>query len=201
VFTVFIASPAEGDAERRAVANKIEALKDFAVVSWEDDAVGTASPLPTVGNLVRGAIDKADVVVLIFAERYRDKRNPGADSALELEYNHAKAAKKPVFLFASAKGAFFAELRVPGPVNQFTSPDHLAAKVEATLLNWQKLIVQARTAPEAFEIVFAPQLTEEQVAASLEALADYYRACGGAGLQPDIELADVLVEVPSDVLA
>lgn len=82
-----------------------------------------------------------------------------------------------------------------------TSPAHLAAQVEATLHNWQNLTVQVRTAPEAFDIVFAPQLTKEQVAASLKALADYYCACGGAGLQADIELADVLVEAPSDVLA
>ena len=32
-------------------------------------------------------------------------------------------------------------------------------------------------------------------------LADYYRACGGAGLQPDFELSDVLVGEPVDALA
>ena len=52
-----------------------------------------------------------------------------------------------------------------------------------------------------FEIVFAPQLTPEQVGASLAILADYYRACGGAGLQPDFELSDVLVGEPVGALA
>lgn len=44
-----------------------------------------------------------------------------------------------------------------------------------------------------FEILFAPELTADQVTASLTALADFYRACGGAGLQIDFECADVLI--------
>ncbi len=122
-----------------------------------------------------------------------------------MEYEYAKAAKKPVFRFTWTEeppsAPRFAEHRIPTPLETFASPAHLAAQVEATLRNWQNLTLQVHAAPEAFEIVFAPQLTREQVAASLEALANYYRACGGAGLQADIELADVLVEAPSDVLA
>jgi hypothetical protein len=51
-----------------------------------------------------------------------------------------------------------------------------------------------------FEITFSPDLTAEQVKACLEILAQYYRACGGAGLQSDFELAEVLVGEPSGVL-
>lgn len=54
--------------------------------------------------------------------------------------------------------------------------------------------------PETFEITFSPDLSAVQVKSCLEGLADYYRACGGAGFQSDFELADVLVGEPADVL-
>jgi hypothetical protein len=203
VFKVFISSSAAYEPLLRAVANTIRALKDFTVLSCEDTNEGTASPPPATAASL-DLIEKADVVVLIFAGNPRDKQTRVSESGLELEYKHAKAGKKPVFLFNWNEEPFvsrFAEHRISMPLETFTSPENLAAQVEATLRRWQNLTLQARAAPEAFEIVFAPQLTKEQVAASLEALANYYRACGGAGLQADIELADVLVEAPSDVLA
>jgi hypothetical protein len=55
--------------------------------------------------------------------------------------------------------------------------------------------------PEAFEIRFSPDLTPEQVTACLTILANYYRACGGAGFQPDFDLTEVLVAEPEGVLA
>ena len=56
------------------------------------------------------------------------------------------------------------------------------------------------TMPEAFEIKFSPDLTPEQVATCLTILADYYRACGGAGFQPDFDLAEVLIAEPEGAL-
>lgn len=57
------------------------------------------------------------------------------------------------------------------------------------------------TVQDDFEIVFAPQLTAEQARVCLALLADYFRAVGGAGLQLDFELSDVLVGEGVDVLA
>jgi len=45
-----------------------------------------------------------------------------------------------------------------------------------------------------FSVAFSAELTPEQVRATLEALADYYRACGGAGFQIDFELESVVIE-------
>lgn len=39
---------------------------------------------------------------------------------------------------------------------------------------------------EDFQIEFAPDLTPDQVVGVLEALCDYYRACGGAGFEIEV---------------
>jgi hypothetical protein len=44
-----------------------------------------------------------------------------------------------------------------------------------------------------FNITFSPEVSPQQVKAILEALADYYRACGGVGFEVEFELEDVLV--------
>ena len=63
---------------------------------------------------------------------------------------------------------------------------------------WYKTSVS--DVPDTFEITFAPDLTPEQVGRCLTILADYYRACGGAGLETDFDVAEVLVEEPVNVL-
>ncbi|SRR5579862_208626 len=52
------------------------------------------------------------------------------------------------------------------------------------------------TLPETadFNIKFDSRLSAQQVRSTLEALADYYRACGGAGFAIDFEMQEVLVE-------
>lgn len=44
-----------------------------------------------------------------------------------------------------------------------------------------------------FDITFSPELAPQQIKAMLEALADYYRACGGVGFEVEFELEDVQV--------
>jgi hypothetical protein len=51
-----------------------------------------------------------------------------------------------------------------------------------------------------FDVTFSPELSKEQIVIALNALADYYRACGGAGLKIDFEIASVAVETPDLVL-
>jgi len=43
-----------------------------------------------------------------------------------------------------------------------------------------------------FTIVFDPQLSPEQIKGTLSALADYYRMCGGVGLEVEFELEEAL---------
>lgn len=50
-----------------------------------------------------------------------------------------------------------------------------------------------------FSIAFDSQLSPQQVKGTLTALADYYRAVGGVGLQVDFELEDVLIIEPEYV--
>lgn len=47
-----------------------------------------------------------------------------------------------------------------------------------------------------FNIKFAPECSAQQVQATLTALAEYYRACGGVGFQIDFEMEEVLVRQP-----
>jgi hypothetical protein len=54
--------------------------------------------------------------------------------------------------------------------------------------------------PETFEVKFSPGLSREQIATSLSALADYFRACGGIGLQSEFDLEDMFVQEPEGVL-
>ena len=43
-----------------------------------------------------------------------------------------------------------------------------------------------------FTITFDPELSPEQIKGTLIALAEYYRQCGGVGLEVDFELEEVL---------
>jgi len=42
-----------------------------------------------------------------------------------------------------------------------------------------------------FSITFDPAVSPERIKATLEALADYYRACGGVGLDIEFELEEI----------
>ena len=50
-----------------------------------------------------------------------------------------------------------------------------------------------------FTITFAPSLSTDQIHTALNALADYYRACGGLGLRIEFELGEVLLGAPIHV--
>jgi hypothetical protein len=54
---------------------------------------------------------------------------------------------------------------------------------------------------QQIDITFDSTLSPEQITGFLNALADYYRACGGAGLAIDFELQELIVQEPVDVVA
>ena len=49
------------------------------------------------------------------------------------------------------------------------------------------------------EISFASDLTEQQIKSTLEAVADYYRACGGIGFEVKFDTIEIAVREPSVV--
>lgn len=51
----------------------------------------------------------------------------------------------------------------------------------------------APTRPADFEVLFSPSFRPEDVRILLTALADYYRACGGVGLEIQFEFEDINV--------
>ena len=65
---------------------------------------------------------------------------------------------------------------------------------------FERLLRDLKADNNQFTITFAPRLSKEQVRGSLEALAEYYRACGGVGFRVELEIADVLIQEPVDVL-
>jgi len=52
---------------------------------------------------------------------------------------------------------------------------------------------------QEFTIAFAPELSSAQIKVALQALADYYRSCGGVGFKIDFDLVSVAVGAPVDV--
>jgi hypothetical protein len=195
VSNVLIYSTAGRDAERAAVVERMS-RQGFNVTSWVAES---QAELAEIGEAVRQAIQDADVVILLVGRSSRSEWSGAWDPSIEAAYHQATGARKQIFIFTSYDPEFLAtgwrSVRI------FSSPSDLADKVQAGLQIWKTIREQVTTAPESFDILLAPQLSPVQVTESLRALADYYRACGGAGLQSEIELVDVLVEAPSDVLA
>jgi nucleoside 2-deoxyribosyltransferase len=156
-----------------------------------------------VTNRIRHEVSEADIVVLIFARRRGSPIRRINGTFVEVEYNIAAELGKPVLVFASREeqsvhDEYFERLQEQHPVIAFDTPEELASIAARSLEDWQR---ETATGSNAFQILFAPQLTPEQVERCLDALADYFRACGGAGLESDFEIADVLIQEPADVLA
>jgi len=190
-------------ADRELVAIAIKNLGGFGIVLPEDlpasgQGTSAAKQLASIRNRVAGA----DVVVVVLEEEGVAHMR-GAERIPQVEYEIAVSMGIPVMVFASDKAqklndGFAKRLLEQHPVSFFHSPADLGSSVASGLTNWRR---QATKLPDKFDIIFAPNLSPDQVRRCLEALADYYRACRGVGLDPDFELAEVLVEEPADVLA
>jgi hypothetical protein len=69
------------------------------------------------------------------------------------------------------------------------------SEVSDTVLRIDNVANLPRT--DDLTVTFDPQLTPEQIVATLTALADYYRACGGIGLPADFKSQEAVV--PEDI--
>jgi Domain of unknown function (DUF4062) len=211
--------------ERRSAADAI-VRSGFQPVLIEDEAAGE-----NISTTVKRLIDEADIFLLIVGDRYGTRAPGEANSWIQTEYEIAKSDRKPILTFAKTSGAvsgdrhealerarFLASVERERLIVRFNSPEELGNQITSVLTSFraesgdrtpeekdealQRMVaLHLELPPEMFNMVFAPELSADQVKATLAALADYYRACGGVGLQMDFEIADVLVEEPIDVLA
>lgn len=223
---VFLSSTFEDLSEERRVAADAIVRSGFQPVLIEDEAAGQ-----NISATVRRLIDEADVFLLIVGDRYGTKAPGEANSWIQTEYEIAKSDGKPILAFAKASALVFGDrhealdrarfldsLERERLLVRFSSTEELSNQIASVLTSFraklrngtpeerdealQQLVALHLEIPsQMFNIVFAPDLSADQVKATLAALADYYRACGGVGLRMDFEVADVLVEEPADVLA
>jgi hypothetical protein len=126
---------------------------------------------------------------------------PESETALRSLFTSALFGKRAILLLDDASDAAQVEPLVPpqGSVMIVTSrkPIPLGGLMQLTLGPLPDL---QRLDRQDFEIRFDPSLSKEQITATLNALADYFRACGGIGLNSDFEIADVFVGDPEDAL-
>ncbi len=199
-----------------------------------EHVIASANP---IGEIIRGLIGEADIVLIIVGKR-PGTTAPGNDiSRTQTEYEMAMKNRKPVLVFVEdqeegecpldidtekRRGALVANIQRERPVIHFNSPHELTAQILSVLgssrikdlppearadamrsatAEFIGSTQPARALSESFDITFAPNLSADQIQTTLAALADYFRACGGVGLQMDFDLADVLVEEPANVLA
>jgi hypothetical protein len=191
---VFIASMSPHLREaRKIIANIIKSMKGFEVLLAEYGSVSR-----------RKLISDADVVIIVFATK-RGRKPRYTAKRIKAEFRWASAAKKDLLLFTLEGESRFNEPRFSGLLRKhstktFKSREELYLLLAEELSDWVDARTPVPTPPGNFEVKFSPDLTRHQVVACLQALADYYRACGGVGFDTDFEEAEVLVGEPTDAL-
>ena len=107
------------------------------------------------------------------------------------------SARPALFIIASEQSA--PKLTVPPDRYRSSAVITLNELSKLSLTSWADSLKPDREVsdiqiPLDISITFDPQLTADQVLATLTALADYYRACGGVGLPADFESQEAVVE-------
>ncbi len=193
----------------------IKALKDQGLIdiATKNDTAKDVDIIESSFQMVRNA----SAYVAIITHKYGPTpvspgRNPQHLSITELELNEAVRLKRPILIFIMAAdlsdlndeavlAAYKAEhlKAFPERLWLFRSLEDFSARAMEAAAALRRFL-DDRPIPNNFEITFSPDLTAEQVKGCLKTLAEYYRACGGAGLESDFELAEVLVGEPAGVL-
>jgi Domain of unknown function (DUF4062) len=187
---VFVSSAYRDVEFRQAAVESISSLPGFVPLTVEMSPATMRAP----EQMVLNAIATADVFVVIVGAYYVAPVSNKGKSFTEFEYDAAVKAGKPVvaFVLKNAPSGNLGEvtrlkifktyLAANHPVKIFDSSEQLRTDLSNSLLALKK----ERLGP-TFDIVFDPQLTERQIKASFQALAEYYRACGGVGLEVEFE--------------
>jgi len=197
---VFLSSTYRDREWRETAVETIRSLPGFAPVLVEE-----TEPSATIERAVSQKVMTADVIVLILGASL-GTRTPEGTTFVQMEYAAARKAGKPALVMMLGERSLYAaeehkskqdlsqliefrrQVMQDTIVGMFDSRAELRDELQKALLN----IAQERFGP-TFNITFDPELSEEQVRAAFAALSDYYRACGGVGLQVDFEREQVQV--------
>lgn len=198
---VFLSSTYRDRELRETAIETIRSLPGFAPVLVEEP-----EPSATIERAVSQKVMAADVMVLIVGASLGTRTREGS-TFVEMEYAAARRAGKPAIIMMLGERSLYTaaddqrskqdlshliefrrQLLDTSIVGMFDSTAELSDKLRDALLN----VAQERFGP-TFNITFDPELSEHQVRAAFAALSDYYRACGGIGLQVDFEREQVQV--------
>ena len=191
------------DAELRDTAvESIRSLAGFVPVVVPASQATMRAP----EQMILDAIATADVVVVIVGANYGTSLPNQERSFTEFEYEAAVKAGKPVlaFVLKDALSGSRKEANRLAVFKKYLAENHLvkafdsSEQLRADLLNSLLTLKKERFGP-TFDIVFDPQLTEQEIKASFQALAEYYRACGGVGLEVEFEREEAEVSELSRV--
>lgn len=185
--TVFVSSTYRDKEWRETAIQAIRGLPDFSPVLVEESQATMRAP----EQLVAEEIAKSNVFVLIVGASHGTFA-PGKQSFTELEYEIAVRTGKPILTFVSEDAVsdradsyvakFVSRLAKNHGGMVFSSPQELSTIISESLLR----LKQERFG-DTFSISFDPALTDKEVQVAFQALADYFRACGGVGLEVKFE--------------
>lgn len=146
------------------------------------------APLPE--KIVRGDL----LVIVVGPSTGRGEAAKELDPVLR----NATEARTKLFLLVHRESGENLSPYNPEWVEAYDTPAELRSKTARAIDAWT--IPWKRSVSSNFELAFSPRLTEEQVKATLFAIADYFRACGGVGLQAEFDLEDIAVKEPEGAL-
>jgi hypothetical protein len=189
--SIFVSSIAQHTQYRRLA---LEGVKEESTLP-----VRELSP-PFRDARTRKQLGPEDILILILGPL---TGTPEADDdeldALLKAATHAGAA---IFILAQRGSTFGSSRYKSYVVGTFDTPAELRIRaVHALHIGMrEKRISDPKSVANKFELAFSPLLTEQQVRATLFAIANYYRACGGVGLEAEFDLEDILVKEPEGAL-
>jgi hypothetical protein len=193
---VFLSSTYRDKDLRETARRTIDSLPGFSSILVAESPATMRAP----EQVVLDRILDADVFVLIVGTSDSTLVSQG-ETFLQYEYEIAAKAGKPVLAFILARNGnetevsgalrlFAKHLEKERLVAHFNSVEDLGSHLTESLLK-----LKDQFTPD-FEIAFDPELSDQEVKAAFEALADYYRACGGVGLAVEFEHEEAVVREP-----
>jgi hypothetical protein len=197
---VFVSTTTLSVELRQMARAVIEGLQGFTV---EISDLHLKKPGEFDGEFLKSLVSRVDVMVLVISKPKSSFLPSLKISLPATEIDLFSKAGKPIILMQEdfdwdqEAGPQFAEhlaalerFRIQlGPEDRFIrfrSVEEFQDLLIASLLKVKKW----RFEP-TFDITFDPGLSEHQVRAAFEALADYYRACGGVGLSVDFQQEEI----------
>jgi hypothetical protein len=167
----------------------------------EESTLPVKELLPPFKNArTRKQLKAEDILILVLGP---PTGTPEADDEeLDALLKAAHEAETAVFLLVQRGSRFGSSRYKSYIVGTFDTPAELRIRaVHALRIGLrEKKISDLKSRANHFELTFSPLLDEQQVRTTLFAMADYFRACGGLGLDGEFDLEEILVKEPEGVL-